>query len=231
MNEIKAIAMPGTHKSFLEYFKKQNIQQGIKILDLGAGHGAFTKKLHEMGFNVAACDLFPEHFYYKEIECKKVDITQDYPYEDSTFDLVIAVEVSEHILDHEKFFSEISRILKKDGKLYLSTPNIMSLKSRFRYLFKGFFYSFKPLEMTNYNGLQHVASMTLDQYNYAAIKNGFKPAIFEIDKEQKSSKFIYFILLPIIKLIAAISKFPQIHNNKKLLLGRLLFLCFENNKK
>ena len=81
-----------------------------------------------------------------------------------------------------------SRFLKPDGKLYVSTPNVLSMKSRFRFFFQGFPYAFKPLEMDNYNGLQHVASLNLDQYNYLAIKHGFGQAEYDIDSEQRTSR-------------------------------------------
>lgn len=222
--------MPGTHQSFLKYFKKNSFSTDKKILDLGAGHGAFTKRLHDMGYDVAACDLFPEIFQFDEIECKKVDITQKFPYPDNSFDIVIAVEVSEHIIDHEVFFRELSRILKPEGQLLLSTPNILSIKSRFRFLFTGFFYSFIPLEMTNYNGLQHVASLTLDQYNYVSVKNGFKKAKVDIDREQSTSRWLYFLLFPVMWFNSKARNVSSLHNKKKLLYGRLLFLRFDNNK-
>ncbi|MEX0968762.1 MAG: class I SAM-dependent methyltransferase, partial [Bacteroidia bacterium] len=149
MKEIAPIAMPGTHQKFLEYFRERKEPTEMKVLDMGAGHGAFTSRLYDMGYDVHACDLFPEIFQFDKVECRKVDITRKFPYEDNSFDLVIAIEVSEHILDHENFFSETGRILKPDGKLYISTPNILSLKSRFRFLFRGFYYSFKPLELKN----------------------------------------------------------------------------------
>lgn len=230
MNEIAPIAMPGTHQSFLKYFNSLAVQPGLKILDMGAGHGAFTKKLHEMGFDVSACDLFPEIFHYDQIECRKADITKELPYDDNTFDLVIAIEVSEHILDHERFFSEMSRVLKPSGRAFLSTPNILSLKSRIRFLFNGFFYSFTKLNWDNHDGLQHVASMTLDQYNYAAIRNGFKHAEFEVDKIQKSSSWLYTFFYPFMAINSVVKKRPTYHNHRKLLLGRLLFLNFQNNK-
>ncbi|MEI6089339.1 MAG: class I SAM-dependent methyltransferase [bacterium] len=231
MKEIKAIAMPGTHQSFLKHFKSCSISSDKRILDLGAGHGAFTQKLHEMGYNVSACDLFPELFEFNEVECKKVDITQTFPYDDNSFDIVIAVEVSEHIVDHEMFFSELSRILVPGGTLYISTPNILSLKSRMQYLTRGFFYSFAPLEMSNNSGLQHVASLTLDQYNYVAIKNGFKSAEYAIDKRQNTSKVLLVLVYPIFWFNSKIRKIKSIHNEIELLLGRLLFLTFNNNKK
>jgi SAM-dependent methyltransferase len=228
MEEIKPIAMPGTHQSFLKYFKQQGVSKDLKILDLGAGHGAFTKKLFDLGHNVSACDLFPEIFKYDKIECKKVDITADFPYEENSFDIVIAVEVSEHILDHEVFFKEISRILKPSGELMLSTPNILSMKSRMRFLLRGFYYSFGPLDMENHDGLQHVSSMTLDQYNYTAMKHGFHPAEYDIDKKQSTSQWLLALIYPAIFLNTLLKKAPKKHNRTKLLLGRLLFLKFKN---
>lgn len=226
MTEIVPIAMPGTHQKFLQYFEKQNFSKDLKILDIGAGHGAFTKKLFDMGYSVDACDLFPEAFHFDQVECLKVDITQPFPYENESYDLVIAIEVTEHILDHEVFFSEINRILKPGGQLHLSTPNILSLKSRIRFLFRGFYYSFNPLDMENHDGLQHISSITLDQYNYTAIKHGFGEASFHVDRLQSTSKWMLFFFAPFMWLQNKLKKVPKVHNQRKLLLGRLLFLCY-----
>jgi len=230
MEEIKPITMPGVHKRFLEFFERKSEPTNLKVLDMGAGHGAFTEKLYDIGYDVNACDLFPHLFKFDKIECKKADITKSLPYPDNTFDLVIAIEVSEHILDHEIFFSETSRILKPNGKLYISTPNILSMKSRMRFIFSGFFYSFNPLELKNYDGLQHVASRTLDQYNYLAVKYKFKPAEFDIDRKQSTSRWLLFFLSPALFIYKKIKKIDNMHNHRKLLLGRLLFLTFKNDK-
>jgi 2-polyprenyl-3-methyl-5-hydroxy-6-metoxy-1,4-benzoquinol methylase len=227
MTEIKPIAMPGTHESFFKYFQEQNKSKKLKVLDLGAGHGAFTKRLYDLGYNIEACDLFPEIFHFDKIKCEKVNITSDFPYEDACFDLVIAVEVSEHILDHEVFFKEINRILKPGGELMLSTPNILSLKSRMVFLLRGFYYSFGPLEMDRHDGLQHIASMTLDQYNYVALKHGFQEAEYEIDRLQSTSRWILLFISPIMWVNNLRKKVSRIHNSRKLMLGRLLFLKFK----
>ena len=229
MEAIRPIAMPGIHGRFLEFFKAQGIEPPARILDVGAGHGAFTKVLYEMGYQVEACDLFPEIFHYDQVECKKVDITQEFPYESDRFDAVIAVEVLEHILDHENFFGEVQRILKPKGAFFASTPNILSLKSRMRFLLRGFYYSFKPLELENYDGLQHVVSRTLDQFNYIAIKHGFKAAQVGIDRKQSTSQWLLILLYPFIWLNKLIKGASQIHNRIPLLTGRVLFLRF--NKK
>lgn len=226
---IKPIAMPGTHQKFLAFFRRQQEPTTTRILDVGAGHGAFSQQLHQMGYSVAACDLFPEIFHYDQIECKKVDLTQPFPYEDNSFDILIAIEVMEHINDHENFFREASRILQPDGRLYISTPNILSMKSRIRFLFSGFFYSFQPLDLKNYDGLQHVSSLTLDQYNYIAIRAGFRAAELNIDKQQGTSRWLRWLFAPWLWLYPRSKKIGTIHNKPKLLLGRLLLLTFRNN--
>ncbi len=183
-----------------------------------------------MGYDVSACDLFPEHFNFDRIKCDRVDITGPFPYADNSFDLIIAIEVMEHIVDHEMFFHEAGRILKPGGVLHISTPNILSLKSRLRFLLSGFFYTFKPLELDNRNGLQHTASLTLDQYNYIAVSCGFGTARYDIDRKQSTSKWLLVPLYPFIRVYTRLKKIAPIHNPVKLLLGRLLFLAFTNHK-
>jgi len=225
--EIRPITMPGVHRRFLEFFRKRGEPSGQKVLDLGAGQGALTREFYQMGHEVHACDLFPEVFRFEAVECRKVDVTSVFPYPDGMFDLVIAVEVTEHILDHEVFFSEIHRILKPGGKLYVSTPNILSMKSRFRFLFRGFPYGFGALNMENHDGLQHVASLTLDQYNYIAVKHGFHTADYDIDRVQSTSRWLMYLCYPGLYVRQKIKGFSKIHNSRKLLTGRLLFMVFK----
>lgn len=96
--------MPGVHSRFLKFFKLRSEPAGLKILDLRAGEGALTQKLHEMGYQMQACDFSPEAFEFKAVQCDGVDITLPFPYAEHSFDRVIAVEVTEHVLDHENFF-------------------------------------------------------------------------------------------------------------------------------
>ena len=221
--------MPGIYQRFLPYFRQHLPNTSAHVLDVGAGHGAFSKEIHELGYQVTACDFAPEIFYYDKIKCHRADLMQSLPFGDNAFDAVVAMEVMEHIPDHKVFFREAHRVLKPGGILFISTPNILSFKSRVRFLFTGFFYSFQPIELPNSDGLQHVASLTLDQYNYVAAKSNFGPAIVDFDKKQSTSRWL-MVLYPIARLYTRLKKLKPIHNTKGLLTGRVLFLQYVAKK-
>ncbi len=225
--EIVPIAIPGIHENFYRVFTSVAAEyKHPEILEVGSGHGAFTRKLWDAGFSVSACDFFPENFYFTEVECRKVDITRELPYADDSFDIIIAVEVMEHIHDHAVFFRECKRILKPKGMLMISSPNILSLKSRIRFLFSGFFYSYQPLDHKRTDGLQHISSMTIDQYENLALVSNYASMEVFFDKKQRTSK-IYTFLIPFMWIYCRVKKIDyRVHNNISYLTGRIMILVF-----
>ena len=228
-DDIVPITMPGIHDRFVPFFDGLVGAGGrgnIHVLDAGAGHGALSKRLYEAGFAVSACDFAPELFRYDAVECRRANLTERLPYDDATFDYVLAVEVMEHIADHEQFFREAHRVLKPGGRVVVSTPNILSLKSRLRFLLSGFFYSFKPIVREKDDGLQHVASLTVDQYRYVAGRAGLTLETVSCDKYQRSSLALLWLWPAVygFSLLAGLDF--KTHNTLDLLLGRILFLSF-----
>ena len=230
-NEIKEISVPGIHKQFYKLFVKFAADfKNPKILEVGAGHGAFSKKLVENNFDVSACDLFPDLFYYDKVECKYADFSKELPYPDNSYDIITAIEVMEHVHDHLVFMKECNRVLKSGGVLAVSTPNILSLKSRLRFLFSGFYYSFGELDHYRNDGLQHLASLTVNQYENLGISTGFSKPEIHIDKKQSSSK-ILLVLYPLIRLYCLIKKVNyKVHNKIEHLTGRKLFIVYKKIK-
>lgn len=49
------------------------------------------------------------------------------PFSDNSFDLIIIQDVIEHLDNHQNFNDEIKRVLNKNGTIYLSTPNKLSI--------------------------------------------------------------------------------------------------------
>ena len=101
-----------------------------KVLDVGCAQGNFTEILVKLGFNVTAIDINPNYVKYTkekiqghnqkvEVECFNV-YDFDRPGE---YDIIFAGEVIEHVKNPEQFLSHLTRQLKKDGILILTTPN------------------------------------------------------------------------------------------------------------
>ncbi len=223
--KIVPIAIPGIHDKFYRHLT--SLLKGFSsplILDMGAGHGYLVKKLFDNGFKVQAADLFPEYYYFDKVPCTRADLTKPLPFADQSFDVLIAVEVMEHITSHASLFNEAFRILKPGGLFLFTTPNILSLKSRFRFLFTGFFYSFSPLDAKRNDGLQHLASLTIDQYRYYALSSGFSDFAVTFDKKQSTSLWLT-AFIPLMWLYCKITGHPYpIHNRLAYLTGRVLFV-------
>jgi len=123
--------------------------QMINYLDVGAGNGELIKLIgSQIDIKPYACDYTDG---LMELDGQTVEIcdlnAEKLPYEDNTFDLVTFTEVIEHIENHRFTLSEIARVLKPGGYVILSTPNILNLKSRTRFLFCGFWNLFGPLKV------------------------------------------------------------------------------------
>ena len=139
------------NKNFLleKIVEIMGLEKKGRVLDLGCGDGDYSVRLQEMGFEVIAGDMDVKRFRHADkINFKVCDITKKLPFEDATFDYVLFLEVIEHLKNPYDVMAELSRILKKGGKVIISTPNILNLKSRIRYLIEGCWEFFRetPLE-------------------------------------------------------------------------------------
>ena len=112
---------------------KSELSSG-RILEVGAAPGHLAYFMSRIGYDVSTIDLDPSriHNAVKQVvkgsdEC---DIEREtMPYDDNTFDAVLLAEVFEHLsVDPLHALSEIRRILKPDGKLVLTTPNLYFLE-------------------------------------------------------------------------------------------------------
>jgi ubiquinone/menaquinone biosynthesis C-methylase UbiE len=107
------------------------IEKGYKnILDFGCGLGRHSIFFAKQGFNVSAFDLSQEGINHLEKWSKNeklvIDLTvadmHNLPYKDNSFDCIFAYHVISHTdtKGMHKILSEISRILKPNGEIYLT---------------------------------------------------------------------------------------------------------------
>jgi len=105
-----------------------------KILDMGCGEGVFIEELVSRGFkNVEGIDL-----NYSSKLVKRGDILNT-SFPENQFDIILFLDVIEHLsfIDQERALAEIRRILKDDGKLIISIPNLAHFYSRISFLLTG----------------------------------------------------------------------------------------------
>lgn len=113
---------------------KKNIINDVRILDAGAGFGQYTYFMSSMNnqWHITSIDLKPEQVddcnsFFSKIGRKKrvnfevADLTQYKQKE--TFNLIVCVDVMEHIEKDTKVFENFHESLKSGGVLLISTPS------------------------------------------------------------------------------------------------------------
>ena len=170
-----------------------------RYLDIGAGHGDLIRLLsREFRLEPTACDYTSELMRAPGIEVDVVDLNIDaLPYPDASFDLITCTEVIEHVEHYRRTFREIFRILKPGGILIVTTPNVLNLRSRIRYLLFGFFSLFGPLhlrESQRYLTGGHINPVSYFYVAHALSDAGLADISVSIDKRQRGA-FVWFILL------------------------------------
>jgi len=114
--------------------KQLHNNHNYSILDAGSGFGQYTYRMKHMfpSSQILAIDLKEEQmedcrqFFNKAglkkgVSFKKADLTKFI--KNDSFDLVLSVDVMEHITEDEKVFSNFYKSLKKNGTLIISTPS------------------------------------------------------------------------------------------------------------
>ena len=105
------------------------IPEGLRILDIGSGEGSTSGLLSKKNF-VVSLEIKPERLkktLQKESLQRIIADGLRIPFKPGSFDLVILQDVIEHIAINENFFEQLSEFLKKNGIIYLSTPNRLSV--------------------------------------------------------------------------------------------------------
>ena len=108
---------------------------GIKILDIGCGGGLLSEPMSRMGANVTGIDASDKNIKIAKLHSKKNKLKINYlcssPEKlkiEKKFDVILNMEIVEHVEDIEFFLKSCSKLLKKNGLMFVATIN-KTLKS------------------------------------------------------------------------------------------------------
>jgi SAM-dependent methyltransferase len=103
------------------------------ICELGYGGPQLVPTISSLSKSYTIVDIvdrslevaLPENTHFVES-----DLNNDFPFEDGSFDMVIAMMVVEHLFDPFHSFAELARICRNKGVVFVNLPNIAALKCR-----------------------------------------------------------------------------------------------------
>ena len=243
LERLQILAHGKTHRRVLELF--QSFPARGKLLEIPAGEGALAWRLAEMGYEVLGGDVDPDFFKVPFLRCLRLDMNQVFPLEDESFDFISCIEGLEHLENQFSFVRECRRILKPGGKLILSTPNILNIASRMKYLLSGF-YSLFPHPLNEFNLVpvfDHIHPVSYYQLRYQLHTSGFRIVQVTTDLYRRSSAgllFLYpFCLLAMVRTMrketdprqkSANREIRREMASREIFLGRTLIVVAEKNQ-
>lgn len=146
-----------------------------RLLDAPCGEGALALRLLDHGYDVAGVDIDRTAAAWLGDRFRPADLRAGLPWPDASFGLALSVEGIEHLENAFAFLRELRRVLRPGGRLLLTTPNTLSLRSRVRFLGSGFYHrDALPLREDAPHPLHHIGLRTFPELRYALHTSGFR---------------------------------------------------------
>jgi len=115
--------------------EKQNPLEKINILDIGCGGGLLCEPLKRLGANVTGIDASINNIKAAKVHAKEMGLEINYIHcapeklkPKSKFDVILNMEIVEHVSNVDLFMESCSKLIKKNGVMFVATIN-KNLKS------------------------------------------------------------------------------------------------------
>lgn len=205
-------------KNFVKKYIEENgaFLSGKVVVDIPAGLGETSSLIKEQGGDIKPYDLFPEFFNVENIACNKADLGETLPIESKSVDVLFCQEGLEHLPNQLFALKEFSRVLRDNGKLLITVPNISHLRAKLSYFFtESELYSRMPaneLDALWYSDegrmyFGHIFLINIQKLRVLAVAAGFRIKKIHTVKASSTSLLlgIFYPLIVLINLYSYIS--------------------------
>lgn len=177
-------------------------QPGARVLDVGAGEGYFARLAAERGHVVEACDFQQQLFRLPGVPFHQADLNEAIPLPDESFDCVVSIEVLEHLENHTRFMQELLRVTRRGGTIILTTPNVLSIPSRWHFFLYGYTdcapLPLDPMRDDYY--MQHINPISLPEILFLLERFGGELVELHTNRIRKSARLPMLLLYPLLAL-------------------------------
>ena len=140
LHKFNPIRIKYIKENIINNFKLKNKFRplsGINILDIGCGGGLLSEPMSRMGANVTGIDASNKNIKIAKLHSEKNKLKINYLCSSpeklkitKKFDVILNMEIVEHVEDIDFFLKSCSKLLKKNGIMFVATIN-KTLKSYF----------------------------------------------------------------------------------------------------
>lgn len=107
------------------------LNNGARLLEVGSGTGYYLDLAHKQGFDCMGIDLAENMIKqsrtsYPDIPVQIADARR-MPFLDNSFDAVVSIETLRYFSDRDSFLSEIFRVVKPGGKIFITAAPLFSI--------------------------------------------------------------------------------------------------------
>ncbi|MDD2807884.1 MAG: methyltransferase domain-containing protein [Patescibacteria group bacterium] len=143
--EAKNTKFGDYERNLLLYYFFPETKNNEKLVDIAGGAGIVAGWLIKRGYDVSLVEFSEvaveeaKKRGINKIFKNKIEGQGSLPFTNDSFDVVFFGDIIEHLFDPESAIKELKRILRANGKLVISCPNIAYWRFRWYYLFDGDF--------------------------------------------------------------------------------------------
>jgi len=133
LHKFNPIRIQYLKDNIIEHFKLKQSSRPLKkinILDIGCGGGLLSEPMSRLGANVTAIDASKKNIEVAKFHAKKNNLKINYLCSSpeklnikKKFDVILNMEIIEHVDDISFFIKKSSNLLKKNGLMFVATLN------------------------------------------------------------------------------------------------------------